>query len=121
MDTELDRFINRLRKKTKEVWKLHQKILNNYITYIKFYSTNLHWPIKPVKEILKIYRELYDMHQELIQDIRKLLPNVRYLTRRPDALYNILYDLERKVRNMQNVQRELIAMQNHMLSSIEDE
>jgi hypothetical protein len=120
MTTSLDRFINRLRKKTKEVLKLHEKILDNYITYIKFYSTNLHWPIKPLKEILEIYRELYDMHQELIRDIRKLLPDVGYLTRRPYDLHKIYYDLHRKVRNMQNVHEELIAMQNHMLDAIQE-
>jgi hypothetical protein len=117
MATELDRFINRLRKKTKEVWKLHRKIFNNYREYTLLYSTNLHWPTKPIKEIFKLYRELYDMHQQFIQDIGKLIPNVRYLTRRPDALYNILYDLERNVINMRNVQRELIDMQNHILSA----
>jgi hypothetical protein len=118
MATRLDRIIDRLRKKTKEVWKLYEKIKDNYIIYIKFYSTNLHWPTKSLKEILEIYRELYGMHQELIQDIRKLLPNIRYLITRPDDLY-IFYDLQRKVRNMQNVQRELMDMQNHLLALIE--
>jgi hypothetical protein len=54
------------------------------------------------------------MHQELARDMKKLLSDLDYLTRRPDEQDNILYDFERKIRNMQNVQRELMAMQNHL-------
>jgi hypothetical protein len=119
MATRLDRIIDRLRKKTKETLKLYEKIRDNYITYIKFYSTNLHWPTKPMHEILGIYNELNNMHQELAPDMKKLLSNLDYLTRRPDEQDNILYDFGRKIRNMQNVQRELMAMQNHIFPSEE--
>jgi hypothetical protein len=70
-------------------------------------------------EILGIYNELNNMHQELAPDMKKLLSNLDYLTRRPDEQDNILYDFERKIRNMQNVQRELMAMQNHIFPSEE--
>jgi hypothetical protein len=59
------------------------------------------------------------MHQELGRDMKKLLPDIDYLTRRPDEQDRILDDLERKIRNMQNVQRELNAMQNHLFPSQE--
>jgi predicted SAM-dependent methyltransferase len=117
MATRLDRIIDRLRKKSKETLKLYEKINDNYITYIKFYSTNLHWPTMPYHRILNIYNELSNMHQELARDMKKLLSDLDYLTRRPDEQDNILYDYERKIRNMQDVQRELTAMQNHLFPS----
>jgi hypothetical protein len=76
---------------------------------------NLHWPLKPIEEIRKLYRELYNMHKQLIQDIGKLIPNVRFLTTRFDERLNILNDLERKVNNMKIVQKKLIKMQNRIL------
>jgi iron-sulfur cluster repair protein YtfE (RIC family) len=121
MATRLDRIIDRLRKKTKETWKLYEKIKDEYIDYIKFYSTNLHWPTMPYYKIIGIYYELKNMHQELARDMKKLLPDIDYLTRRPEDQDRILDDLERKIRNIQNVQRELDDMENYLFPSEEEE
>jgi hypothetical protein len=119
MTTELDRIIERLRKKTKDAWFLYQRVRKNYAIYMTQYfllhSMNLHWPINPIKEYIKVYRDVYNLHQELIQDIGKLIPNVRYLTTRLDERNYFLNDLERKVNNMKNVQEELIETPNRIL------
>jgi hypothetical protein len=121
MTPRLDKIIEELRKKTKEAWFLYQRVSKNYAEYMTQYfllhSMNLHWPINPIKEYIKLYRNVYNLHQQLIQDIGKLIPNVRYLTARLDERYRILNDLEDKVNSMKNVQEELIETQNRILSS----
>jgi hypothetical protein len=120
MTTWLDRIIERLRKKTKEAWFLYQRVSKNYAEYMTQYfllhSMNLHWTINPIKEYIKLYRNVYNLHQQLIQDIGKLIPNVRYLTARLDDRLQILNDLEDKVNSMKNVNEKLIEMQNRILS-----
>jgi predicted PurR-regulated permease PerM len=117
MATRLDRIIERLRKITKETWFLYQKILNDYREYILLYSLNIHWPTKTIEEIRELYNKLNNMHQQLIQDMEKLLPNIRYLTTRTDEQLAILNILLSKIRNMENVNKELLEMQKHILQS----
>jgi hypothetical protein len=64
-----------------------------------------------------LYTDVYNLHQELIQDIGKLIPNVRYLTARLDDRLQILNDLEDKVNSMKNGKEQLIESANRILSS----
>jgi hypothetical protein len=120
MATKLDKIIEKLRKESKEALLLYERVRKNYAEYMSQYfllhSMNDYWPIIPLKEHIKVYRDVYNLHLQLIEDIGKLIPKVKYLTSRPDERNRIFNDLEDKINSLLNIHQELIETQNLLLS-----
>jgi hypothetical protein len=121
MTTRLDKIIEKLRKESKEAWVLYERVRKNYAEYMTYFflldSMNLFWPTVLLKEYIQTYRDVYNLHLQLIEDIGKLIPKVRYLTARPDERNHILNDLQDKINSLLFIHQELIGTQNLLLSA----
>jgi SepF-like predicted cell division protein (DUF552 family) len=121
MATRLDKIIEKLRKESKEAWVLYERVRKNYAEYMTYFflldSMNLFWPTVPMKEHIQTYRDVYNLHLQLIEDIGKLIPKIRYLTARPDERNRIFNELQDKINSLLFIHQELIGTQNLLLSA----